>query len=162
MTRCAVEVNMKTRNGQLGNIAQIGIKSSEVSGEENLGSNLGESSIRGGKLRFEGGSAIENEDGFVDLNPLSTCSLQISKEGLVNGNELGEKADGLETGLSILPSLSKNEEGDGTKDNGARGDAGSLGFLELLNGLVKVEFEFCLVGELGDDKVVVGVEPRNG
>ena len=153
---------METRNGQLGNVAQIGIKSSEVGGEENVGSDLGESSISGGELRFEVGSAIENEDGFIDLNPLSTYSLQISKEGLVDGNELGEKADGLEAGLSTLSSLSKNEERDGAKDNGARGDTSSLGFLELFNGLVEIEFEFCLVGELGDDKVVVGVEPRNG
>jgi hypothetical protein len=153
---------METRNGQLGNVVQIGIESREVGGEENVGSNLGENSISGDELRFEVGRTIENEDGLVDLNPLSTRSLQISKEGLVDGNELGEKANGLEAGLSILSSLSKNEERDRAEDNGASGDTSSLGFLKLFNGLVEVEFEFCLVGELGDDKVVVGVEPRNG
>lgn len=161
LSRGTVEVDVETGDWQLRNVVQVGIEPSEVCGEENLGSDLGESGVSRGELRLEVGSTIENKDRLVDLNPLSTSSLQIGEERLVNGDELGKNADGLEAGLSTLASFSKNEERNGTKNNGAGGDTRSLGFLELFNGLVEVELELCLVGELRDDKMVVGVKPRN-
>ena len=55
--------------------------------------------------------------------------------------------------------LAQPQVGDGTQDNRTGGNAEGLGFLKLFNGLVEVELEVGGLGKLGDNEVVVRVEP---
>ncbi len=63
------------------------------------------------------------------------------------------------TGWRIPSGLGQGEEGDGTEDDGSGDDTESLGLLVLLQSLVVVELELDGGRDLGDDEVVVGVEP---
>lgn len=154
-----VEIDVEGSDGELGNEVDVGVEAGEVGGQGDLGGDRGELSVGRDELLLEGSSGVEDKDGLIDLDRLSTSCLQISKEGLVEREELGEEADGLEAGLGLLGSLSEDEERDGTKDNRAGGDAMGLSLLEFLNSLVEVELEVGLLRELRNDKVVVGVEP---
>ena len=93
------------------------------------------------------------------MDPLGTSGLEVGEESLVDGEEFGEEADGLEARLSRFCGLAKDKEGDRAEHNRAGGDTECLSFLEFLDSLVEVELEVGLIGELGDDKVVVRVEP---
>jgi len=77
----------------------------------------------------------------------------------VNREELGKKVDSVEVRRGILGGLAQDKEGDRAEDNWPGGNAGRFGFLELINMLAGVEFEFNSIREFGDDIVVVGIEP---
>jgi len=105
-------------------------------------------------------SVVENEDGLVNLDPLGTGGLELRKELAVDGEELGEEREGLEASRGITSGLAQNEVRDGAKDDRAGFNTSSLGFLVLLNSLVEVQLEVDGSGQLRDDVVVVGVEPK--
>jgi hypothetical protein len=151
---------VKTSDGELGNEVDVGVEAGEVGSQQDLGSNGDELSVRGGELLLEAGGGVEDEDGFVDLDPLSSSSLQVREESLVERKDLGEEANGLEAGLGFLRSLAEDKERDRAKDDGAGGNAKGLSLLEFLDGLVEVELEVGFLRELGDDEVVVGVKPK--
>lgn len=154
-----VDIDVEASDGELGDKVDVAVQASEVGGEDDLGGNGGELSVGGGELLLEGSGGVEDEDGLVDLDPLGASSLQVSEEGLVEGEELGEEGDGLEVGGGLLGGLSKSKERDGAQDDGAGLDSKFLGLLVLNDGLVEDELEVGLLRELRDDKVVVGVEP---
>ena len=155
-----VKINVKASNGELGDEAQVGAKTREVGGKEDFGRNLGQGGVGSDVLRLESLSFVKDEDGLIDLNPLGAGSLQVSEESLVDGDKLGEQADGLEPGLGILAGLSENKERDRSQYDWASRDTGGEGLFVFLNSLVEVQLEISLIRELGDDKVVVRVEPE--
>ena len=155
-----VEINVEASNGELGDEAQVGAKTREVGGKEDFGRNLGQGGVGSDVLRLESLSFVKDEDGLIDLNPLGAGSLQVSEESLVDGDKLGEQADGLEPGLGILAGLSENKERDRSQYDWASRDTGGEGLFVFLNSLVEVQLEISLIRELGDDKVVVRVEPE--
>ena len=120
---------------------------------------MGKFGIGGGELSLELLSSIENQDRFIDLHPLGTSGLEVSKELYVDGKKLGQERDGLEASASLLGVLAKGEESDRTDDNGTSGDAKILRLTIFLKGLVEVELELGLLRELRDNEVVIRVEP---
>lgn len=159
LTGLTVQVDVQTSDGEVLHDVHVGLETAEVGSEDDLGGNSGELGVCLLELSGVGSSGIENQDGFVDLDPLDASILELSEELLVDGDEFVEEGDGLEAGLCATAVLSKEEEGKGTEDDGAGGDTDFLGFLVFIKGLVEVELEVRRVRELGDDVVVVGVEP---
>jgi len=159
LSRGTVEINVKTSNGELGNEVEVGVETTEVGGQQDFGGNRGKFGISGVELALEPETSVKNEDGFVDLNPLGTSGLELSQELLVEREDLGEEGDRGKVGGGIFRSLTQPQVGDGTQNNRAGRDTEGLGLVELLNWLVKVELEVGGLGELGDNEVVVRVEP---
>lgn len=145
----------------LGEEVEVVDNVTEVGGEDNLGDLV----TQAGELlvcRLESSlgllGEVKDKDGLVDLNSLGTSLLQLGKELLVDGEELLQKVDRLDRLATV--GLAKVEERHGTNENGAGGDTGLLGLLELGNSLGAVgELEGLVVLEGRLDVVVVGVEP---
>lgn len=154
-----VQVNVETGDAQLGNDVDIALETAVVGGKHDRGGNGDKLAVRGDERALVVGSDIENEEGLIDLDPVSTSGLELGQELLVDREELGEEGDGLEARLSLLGSLTEDEERDGAENDGAGRNTGGLGLLELLNCLVEKQLELGRLRELGDDKVVVRVEP---
>ncbi len=159
LSRGTVEVNMETGDGELRSEGQVRVEAAVVGGEDELGGDRGKLGVGLGELLLVDRGRVENEDRLVDLDGLDTSRLQVSKELLVDGQELAEEGDRLEASTGLLGGLAEREEGNGTNDNGAGGDTESLRLVVLLEGLVEVELELSLFRELGNDEVVVGVKP---
>ncbi len=151
---------METSNGEFSDKFDITVETSEVGSEDDLGSNGRKLSVSGGVFLLKSGSCIENQNGFIDLYRVSTSSLQISEELLVDRKQLGQKGNRAESGFGIFGRLSKNKEGDRAKDDWASSDTSCLCLFEFVEGLVEVQLEVCLFRELGDNEMVVGVKPR--
>jgi hypothetical protein len=133
----------------------------EVGGEGDAGSFVTEAAelLIG---RLEGGlvllSKVEDEDGLVNLNILSTGGLELGEKLDVEGKKLVELRDGVDALATI--SLGEGQERDGTQDDRAGSDASGLGLVELSNGLgLSSELVLLVVLESGLDVVVVRVEP---
>jgi hypothetical protein len=154
-----IKVDVETSNRELGNVVHVGVETGEVGGKKDLRGNLGKGGVCSGELGLESGSLVEDENGLINLNPFSTGGLEICEEGFIDRDKLGEQSDGLEARLGTLAGLSENEERDGSKDNGPGSNAGGLRLLEFFNGLVEVQFEVGLLRKLGNDEMVVRVEP---
>lgn len=159
LSRSTVEVNVETGNGELGNKINVGVETTKVGGQKDLGGNRGKFSIGGIELALELETSIENEDRLVDLDPVGTSSLELSQELLVERKDFWEEGDRGKVGGSTLSSLAQPQVGDGTQDDGAGCDTEGLGLVELLNGLVEVELEVGGLGELGHNEVVVRIKP---
>lgn len=155
-----VKINMETRNGELRDEVQVGVETGEVCREENFRGKRGKLGVGRGELLLEGGCAIENKDGLVNLDPFSTSILEVRQKFGVNRKEFWKKGNGLETRLGALGGLAKDKERDGTEDDRTGGNASSLSLIILLKGFVEVQLEVGFLRELRDDKVVVGVEPK--
>ena len=150
---------METSNGKLGSEVEVGVKATEVGGQEDLGGDRGKFSIGCVELTLELEASIENEDGLVNLDPLCTSGLELSQELLVEREDLREERDRSKVGGGILSSLAQPQIGDGTQDDGAGRDAKGLCLVKLFNGLIEVELEVGGLGELGYNEMVVRVEP---
>ena len=104
------------------------------------------------------GSKVEDEDGLVNLDILSTSLLQLGEELNVQGKELVELGDGVNALTTV--SLGESQERDRSQNDGTSGDASLLGFKELDNSLgLLSELEDLVVLEGRLDVVVVGVKP---
>ena len=159
LSRSAVEINVKTGDGELGNEVDIRVETTEVGGQEDFRGNRGKFSISGVELALELETSIKNEHGLIDLNPLSTSSLEFSQELLVERENLGEEGDRGKVWGGILRSLTQPQISDGAQDNRAGRDTEGLGLVELFNRLIEVELEVGGLGQLGHNKVVVRIEP---
>lgn len=103
-------------------------------------------------------SKVEDEDGLINLDILGASGLELGQKLNVEGKELLKESDGV-NGL-VTVGLGESQERDGTKDDGAGGDASGLGLKELSNGLgLSGELELLVVLESGLHVVVVRVEP---
>ncbi|TFA99429.1 hypothetical protein CCMA1212_008781 [Trichoderma ghanense] len=145
----------------LGDEVQVVDDVTEVGGEDQLGdlvAEAGELLISGLESSLGLGGKIEDEDGLVDLDGLSTSLLELDEELLVDGQEVVEQVNGVD-GLATV-GLSEVQEGDGADQDGAGDDTGLLGLVELSNGLGGGgQLEGLAVLESRLDVVVVGVEP---
>ena len=93
------------------------------------------------------------------MDPLSTGSLEVAQGLFVDKDELRKKADGMEAGLSLLCSFAEDKEGDRTEDDRASNNTSRLCLVELFDGLVGNQLEIGLLGEFGNDAMVVRVKP---
>ena len=104
------------------------------------------------------GSKVEDKDGLINLDILGTSGLELGQKLNVERKELLKKGDGV-NGL-VTVGLGESQERDGTEEDGAGGDASSLGLEELSNGLrLGSKLELLVVLESGLHVVVVRVEP---
>jgi len=135
----------------------------EVGGQSQAGSLSAEAAqLLVGRLEsgLDLGSKIENEDGLVDLDILSTSSLQLGQKVNVEGQEVIQLVDGVDALATV--GLTESQEGNRTQENGAGDNAGLLGLVELSNGLgVGSQLEDLVVLQSGLHVVVVRVEPLN-
>jgi hypothetical protein len=155
------EVDVDGRDGEgLDEVERLA-EGSEVGGEDDLGGDLGKLLVGGLELSGEGLSSVEDKDGLVDLNGLGTGLLELGEKLGVNGDELIEGLERLVAGSGVSGGFSEGEEGDGSEDDGSGGDTELLGLLELSEGLVVVKLEVDGTRDLGNDVVVVRVEPRS-
>jgi hypothetical protein len=157
---CTDEINVEASNGELGDKVDVGVQAVEVGGEHDLGSDRDKLSVSKRILLVEFGTLVENKDRLINLDGFNSSSLELRQELLVNRQDLGEQRDGLEGSRCFLGSLGKDEIRDGAENDWASDDAGLLGLLVLSKGLVVEELEVGLLGQLWNDKVVVGVEPE--
>ena len=155
----AVEVDMETGNRKFGGEVEVGVETTEVGGQEDFWGDGGKLSIGGIELTLKLETSIENKDGFVDLDPLGTSSLELSQELFVEREDLREKGNRSKVGGGILGGLAQPQVGDGAQDDRAGRDTESLGLVKLLDGLVEVKLEVGGLGELGHNEMVVRVEP---
>ena len=155
----AVEVDVETGNRKFGGEVEVGVETTEVGGQEDFGGNGGKLSIGGIELTLKLETSIENKDGFVDLDPLGTSSLELSQELFVEREDLREEGNRSKVGGGILGGLAQPQVGDGAQDDRAGRDTESLGLVKLLDGLVEVKLEVGGLGELGHNEMVVRVEP---
>ena len=157
-----VEVDVETSDGEGLDNLEVGLELVEVGGDHDLdrGGGLGDGLV--GRLELGGVllSTVEDEDGLVDLDPLGTGLSELGEHLTVDGGELVEERDGVELGvLGVLAGLAEGEEGDGTDEDGAGVVAGLLGLDKVVDGLGVVDLELGGLAQLGDEVVVVGVEP---
>lgn len=138
LSASTVEIEVQSVDGELGNILDIAFETTEVSrdGDLEARSGLGERGVGGSELVSKVGGGIENEGRLIDLDFSRASSLELLEELRVDGNELVEDVDGLEsrTGL-VTGGLADEEVSDGTKEDGAGLDSESLGFEEFVDGL---------------------------
>ena len=159
LSRGTVEVDVETSDGELGSEVEVGVETAEVGGQEDLWGNRGKFSVGGVELALKLEASVENEDGFVNLDPLGTGGLELGQQLLVEREDLWEEGDRGKVGRGILSSLAQPQVGDGTQDNRTGHYTEGLGLVELLDSLVKIELEVGGLGELGHNEVVVRVEP---
>ena len=157
--RSAVKVDVETSDREFGSKVNVGVETTEVGGQEDLGGNGGKFCVGGVELALKLEASVENEDGLVYLDPLGTGCLEFGQELLVKREDLGEEGDRNKVGGGIFSGLAQPQVGDGTQDNGASRDTKGLGLLELLDWLIEVELEVGGLGKLGHNVVVVRVEP---
>lgn len=101
---------------------------------------------------------VEDQDGLINLDILDASVLELGQKLNVEREELLNQSDGVNTLATV--GLTEGQEGDGTEDDGAGGDASGLGLEELNNGLrLSGELELLVVLESGLHVVVVRVEP---
>jgi hypothetical protein len=151
---------VETSNRELGDEVDVGVQAVEIGGEHDLRSNGDKLSVSRCILLVEVRTLVENKDGLIDLDGFDTSSLELRQELLVNRQDLGEQRDRLEGSRCFLGGLAKDKVRDGAKNDWASDNAGCLGLVVLGKGLVVKELEVGLLGQLWDDKVVVGVEPE--
>lgn len=154
------EVDVKGGDGELLDEVERLAEAAEVGSEDYLGGDLGELGVGGLELGTKGLGAVENKDGLIDLDVLGAGLLELGKELGVDGNDLVERLEGLVAAGGVTGGLGEGEEGNGSKNDGAGLDAESLGLLVLLEGLVVVKLELNRARDLGDNEVVVRVEPE--
>lgn len=152
----ADEIDVKTSNTRVLDEGDVVADASKVGGDQELelGGSGGQAGIGGVEVGNDGSRNIEGEDGLVDLDPVGTGSSELGKELLIDGEDLGEEGDEVEASR-VLGSLSEEEEGEGTEDDGASVDAEGLGLVELLDGLdVGAEVEGLVCLELRDTVIM--------
>ena len=150
---------METSDGKLRHKLDVAVKTAIVGSEDDLGGNGSEFVVSNEELLLVLSSSVKDEDGLVDLDRLGSGTLQVRKQLLVDGKKLGEKRDGTEVSLSFLRRLSQCKESNGTENDGTGIDTDVLSLSEFLKCLVEDQLEGGLIGEFGNDEVVVGVEP---
>ena len=67
----------------------------------------------------------------------------------------------MKSGFGIFSSLAEDEERDWAKNHRTSRDASGFSFLEFLNGLIEIQLEISLVGELRNNEMIIGVKPGN-
>lgn len=119
---------------------------------------------------FEGGAGageeifllvgeVEGEDGFVNLHPGGAPLFEAAEDFQVNGEEAVEEVEAIEVGVGGVVDFAEGEVGDGSEEDGFGGEVEGAGLVEVADELGGGEAEGGVGGELGNDVVVVGVEP---
>lgn len=101
---------------------------------------------------------VEDQDGLVELDGLSTGLLERSKDLFVDGQERVEELDRLKVGGRVTRLADEREVGDGTEQNGTGLDAERLGLVVLLQPLVAGQLELGRGFVVDLDNVVVRVK----
>lgn len=127
----------------------------EVGGEDKLGQVAAdELLVRGLESVLDLLGQVVDEDRLVNLDVFGTSLLQLLEELNVYRQQLLKERNGVD-GLATV-GLTESEEGDGTNEDGAGGDASLLSLEELSDGLgVLGELEGLVVLEGRLDVVVV-------
>ncbi|KAI3484742.1 hypothetical protein L1887_52028 [Cichorium endivia] len=157
-----VEVDVETGDGERLDDLEVGLELVEVGRDHDLdrGGGLGDGLVGGLELGGVLLGAVEDEDGLVDLDPLGASLGELGEHLTVDGSELLEERDGVELGvLGVLARLAEGEQGDGADEDGTGSVAGLLGLEEVVDGLGVVDLELGRLAQLGDEVVVVRVEP---
>ena len=102
------------------------------------------------------GGDVGDQRGLVQLHPLRAVVGEQRQQLRVDRHQLLEPLDRCATAVD---GLAQQQEGDWPDDNRARGNALSECFFQLGQHLFRVQREFGRGLDLGDDVVVVGVEP---
>ena len=153
----ADNVEVDGGDGEAEGEVEVGAEVGEVGGDDDLqgGDGGGEGGVGGSEglalLVVEG----EDEGGLVDLDPLGAEGGEAGQDLLVHAEERGEVGED----VAAVLLLAEQEEGDGADEDGAGGDAERLGLGVLIKDLGGGDGELGVGVELGDDEVVVGVEP---
>lgn len=157
----ADEVNVETGNVDVFDEGDVVADAAKVGGDQDLElvADGSQASVGGVVLGNDSGGGVEDKAGLINLDPVGTSLGELGEELLVDGKDLGQEREKVET-VGVLGSLTEKEEGEGSEDDGAGVDAESLGLVELLEGLdLSTEVESLVGLKLGDDEVVVCVEP---
>lgn len=133
----------------------------KVGGEDNLRGLVTKSTqkfVGGLESSLDLGVEVENQDWFINLDALSASGLELSKQLSIERDEFVDERDRLD-GLATV-CLGEGEERNRSQKDGAGGDAGLLGLVEVSNGLgVGRQLEFLGILESWLDIVVIRVEP---
>jgi hypothetical protein len=135
----------------------------EVAGDEQSGPGRGAAqAVVGAAEGVElGGGAVLDEGGLVELHPLGPGRLQLVEQLGVDLQQRVEQAEAVEPRPGLRPGpLGQQQEGDRAEQDRPGGDAQLPGLGQLGQGLgVGGQAELDPGPELGDQVVVVGVEP---
>ena len=156
LLRVPDKVDVDTSNAlEAGEDVEVVDNVTEVGGEDKLGQAVADKLLVCGlesvlDLLWQ----VVDEDRLVNLDVLGTSLLQLLEKLYVYWQQLLEERDGVD-GLATV-GLTESEEGDGSDEDGASGDASLLSLEELSNRLgVLGELEGLVVLECGLDVVVV-------
>lgn len=155
------KVNVETSNVDVLDEGDVVADAAKVGGDEDLElvADSSQTSVGSVVLGNDSWRGVEDEAGLINLDPVGTGLGELGEELLVDGENIGQEREKVKT-VRVLGSLTEEEEREGSEDDGAGMDAESLGLFEFLNSLgLGAEAEDVVVLELGDDVVVVGVEP---
>lgn len=157
----ANEVDVETSNVDILDEGDVVADAAKVGGDQDLElvADSSQAGVGGVVLSNDGGCGVEGETWLVNLDPVGTGLSKLGEELLVDGEDLGQEREKVKT-VRVLGSLAEEEEGERSEDDGAGVNTESLGLVELLEGLdLGTEVEGLVGLELGDDEVVVSVEP---
>ena len=156
LLRVPDKVDVDTSNAlEAGEDVEVVDDVTEVGGEDKLGQTVADKLLVCGlesvlDLLWQ----VVDEDRLVNLDVLGTSLLQLLEELNVYWQQLLEERDGVD-GLATV-GLTESEEGDGSDEDGAGGNASLLSLEELSNRLgVLGELEGLVVLKCGLDVVVV-------
>lgn len=156
------EVEVQTRNWQVLDSRQVWSDVTEVCGQHDLWQALTGQLLESTLVQLlDVLWQVQDEDWLVDLDGLGTSRVQLSKQRLVDRQELVQQRDWVQV-QGVLVSLTQVQVRDRTNDNRS-GLNTQLLSLQVLNDWLQagsgVQLELGGVGEGWSDIMVVGVEP---
>ncbi len=103
--------------------------------------------------------ALRDERGLVQLHPRSAGGSKTCEQVRVDRQQVGEPGQRAEALRRLVARLAQEQEGDRSDDHGPGDEARGAGLLELADDPVGREPEHGLRADLGNEVVVVRVEP---
>ena len=157
LLRSAYQVDVQAVNRQGFQQSSVFGNRTEVSAQQDFGAYFAQSSVNVFVCFYPLFRQVNSQSRLVDLNPLGTGFNQSSQDFNVNRQQFRQQAQTVEFNSAFF--FTNPQESQRTNNGRFGFQTQSLGFLQLLNVVFGVGFEFGIGVEFRHQVVVVGVEP---
>ena len=154
LLRRARQIDVQAGDRQGRGERQVIFQTSEIGGQHDLRPRSSQLGISAGKRAALPIGKVCNEDGFIDLHPFSACFLEPREHSGIKRKNLFEQVERI---ASVL--FCKAQPGYRTKNDRTRFKTLRLGFEIVLQRLDVPELQPGFRLDLGDNEMIVGVEP---